>query len=299
MHFVNEDNRTIDLILWSKAVLKECSAEKARHYPIDRAGIWADSIRLRRPVVHNDYKNESDKKGYPEGHFKVIRHLGVPIFDEGKIVAVAGVGNKKGDYTDSDIRQTMLFMNNMWSILKHKKAEKILRKYSMEDGLTGLANRRRFDEVMEIEWRRALRSKDHLSIILMDIDFFKAYNDNYGHQSGDDCLRKVSECFKKKIQRAGDLVARYGGEEFVVILPGIDFDGAMKLAESIRQSVYEMKIPHLSSDVNHYITISAGVASTVPRMEYNLSALMKKADLELYKAKNAGRNKTSGNIIEL
>ena len=122
IHFVNEDNQTIELVSWSKDVLKVCNAEKTSHYPLDQAGIWADSIRLRIPVVHNDYQNEHNKKGYPEGHFHVARHLSVPIFDSDTIVGVAGVGNKEAPYDDSDLRQTMLFMNSMWAILKQKKA---------------------------------------------------------------------------------------------------------------------------------------------------------------------------------
>ena len=122
LHFVNEDQKTIELVSWSKGALKMCSAEKTTHYPIDQAGIWADCIRLRIPVVHNDYQNMNIKKGYPEGHFKVIRHLSVPIFDSEMIVAVAGVGNKETPYDDSDLRQTLLFMNSMWTILKQKKA---------------------------------------------------------------------------------------------------------------------------------------------------------------------------------
>lgn len=122
LHFVNEDQKTIELVSWSKGTLKLCTSEKTTHYPIDKAGIWADSIRLRIPVVHNNYQKMIDKKGYPEGHFQVIRHLSVPIFDAEKIVAVAGVGNKETPYDDSDLRQSLLFMNNMWAILKQKKA---------------------------------------------------------------------------------------------------------------------------------------------------------------------------------
>ena len=127
---MNENEKTIDLVSWSKGALKLCKAEKSSHYPIDQAGIWADSIRLRKPVVHNDYHRNQDKKGYPEGHFEVVRHLSVPIFDADAIVAVAGVGNKATPYDDSDLKQTHLFMSSMWAILKQKKAAeeiKILR----------------------------------------------------------------------------------------------------------------------------------------------------------------------------
>ena len=122
LHFVDDEEKTINLVSWSTGALKLCSAVKTLHYPVDKAGVWADSIRLRKPVMHNDYQNMQGKKGYPEGHFPVIRHLGVPIFDEEKIVAVAGVANKKSLYDVYDLKQTMLFMNSMWTILKQKKS---------------------------------------------------------------------------------------------------------------------------------------------------------------------------------
>ena len=293
LHFVNNDNWTIDLVCWSKAVHKVCRAKKTVHYPIDEAGIWADSIRLGRPVVHNDYQAESEKKGLPDGHFPVLRHLGVPIYDGKKIVAVAGVGNKVEPYTLEDIRQTMLFMNNMWMILKRKKAEEILKKYSMEDGLTGLANRRRFDQVLEIEWRRALRGGRPLSLIMLDIDHFKNFNDTYGHLNGDNCLVMIGDCFLHQIRRAGDLVARYGGEEFAVILPGLFLEQARDVAESIRRAVAEMKIPHSRSPVSPWVTISGGVTSTIPHRGSSASELVRQADNELYRAKTAGRNRVS------
>ena len=125
-HFVNEDQRTIRLFSWSKNVLKQCTAKKIQHYPVDEAGVWADCIRLRQPVIHNDYRNLPDKKGLPEGHFPVNRHLSVPVFEEGKIVAVVGVGNKEEHYDQSDIRQLSLFMSSMWEILKRQEAEEEL-----------------------------------------------------------------------------------------------------------------------------------------------------------------------------
>ncbi|MCK4910448.1 MAG: response regulator [Thermodesulfovibrionales bacterium] len=123
MHFFNEDQQSISLYTWSKEVLKNCSAEKTSHYPLQSAGIWADCARLRRPVVHNDYQNHPAKKGYPEGHFQVVRHMSVPVFDGDRIVAITGVGNKGKPYDDSDINQMRLFMNSMWTIYKNKRSE--------------------------------------------------------------------------------------------------------------------------------------------------------------------------------
>jgi PAS domain S-box-containing protein len=128
LHFYNEGAKTLDLNLWSKEVLKECKAEKTPHYPLDEAGVWADCIRLRQAVIHNDYQNMHGKKGYPEDHFPVIRHMSVPVFDSDKIVAILGVGNKEDEYDESDARQVSLFMNAMWEILQRKRAEEDLHK---------------------------------------------------------------------------------------------------------------------------------------------------------------------------
>lgn len=126
LHFFNEDEETIQLFNWSKKTLEKCSAEKEQHYPLEKAGIWADCVRIRKPVIHNDYQKSPDKKGYPEGHFPVIRHMSVPIFDGDRIVAVAGVGNKKNPYDESDTRQLKLFMDSLWRIIKQRRSEEAL-----------------------------------------------------------------------------------------------------------------------------------------------------------------------------
>ena len=125
-HFFNDDLKTLSLYQWSKEVLKACEAEKTPHYPLEEAGIWADCVRLKKPVIHNDYQNLKEKKGLPEGHFHLERHMSVPIIDSGKIVGVAGVGNKKEPYNESDTTQLSLFMNNMWHLFKQKNAEEEL-----------------------------------------------------------------------------------------------------------------------------------------------------------------------------
>ncbi|MFX1570746.1 MAG: PAS domain S-box protein, partial [Promethearchaeota archaeon] len=123
LHFVNEDQKTIHLYLWSKNVIDQCYQEDNTHYPIDEAGIWADAFRMRKPVIHNDYQSNPNKKGYPEGHFPVIRHMSIPVFDGEKIVAIVGVGNKSDLYDQTDVRQLTLFMESMWSLLKKKEEE--------------------------------------------------------------------------------------------------------------------------------------------------------------------------------
>lgn len=298
LHFVNEDAGTIDLVSWSSAVMKICAAEKTSHYPITQAGIWADSIRLRRPVIHNDYQSMPDKKGYPEGHFPVVRHLSVPIFDGDKIVAVAGVGNKEEPYNDFDITQFTLFMNNMWSTIKRNRMEELLKKYSLEDSLTGLANRRKFFNVYENEWRRAIRDSISIAVVLIDVDFFKQYNDVYGHQGGDECLRKIADCLRISARRPGDLIARYGGEEFIVLLHNTELAGAKNVAGAMCRSVYEMKIRHKGSPDHKYVSISAGTASLIPNSDAHVDYLIELADNALYQAKHDGRNCARANEMQ-
>ena len=127
-HFLDEDQKSLSLYQWSKAVLKECTAEKMPHYPLEEAGIWADAVRFRKPVIHNDYINEPDKKGLPEGHFHLYRHMSVPILEGKKIVGIAGVGNKEEPYNASDANQLILYMNNMWRLLIQKRSEEELKK---------------------------------------------------------------------------------------------------------------------------------------------------------------------------
>jgi diguanylate cyclase (GGDEF)-like protein len=166
-----------------------------------------------------------------------------------------------------------------------------LQHISFLDGLTEIANRRRFDEFIDLEWRRAVRSSTPMSLIMIDIDFFKAYNDTYGHQSGDDCLKRVANALNTALNRPGDLAARYGGEEFSVVLAGTHPAGAAAVAEALRSRVEGLDIPHAGSRVSDRVTISLGVASMVPVRESSPADLISKADRALYAAKRAGRNR--------
>lgn len=165
-----------------------------------------------------------------------------------------------------------------------------LQKLVIEDGLTKLANRRQFDRVLEHEWNRCRREGIPLCLFLLDIDYFKQYNDHYGHLAGDFCLQQVAQVLQNVIQRGTDLVARYGGEEFAVILPNTDSNGIVHLAEKIRQEVEALKVDHLESGVSSYVTISIGVASLIPIEDITPKTLVFQADQALYKAKNNGRN---------
>ncbi|MEE3715649.1 diguanylate cyclase [Tumidithrix elongata RA019] len=159
------------------------------------------------------------------------------------------------------------------------------------DGLTNVANRRRFDEYLLDEWDRAGRDRKPLSLIMCDVDYFKKYNDTYGHQGGDDCLRKVAQAMNQSAKRPADMVFRYGGEEFAVLLPSTDMDGAMTVANQIRDSVKALQIEHEASLVSKYISVSLGVASMVPIIDAAPTILVTIADQALYQAKNDGRDR--------
>lgn len=171
-----------------------------------------------------------------------------------------------------------------------KEANEQLERLSALDGLTGVANRRCFDQTIQREWTRLQRTKDFLSLIMCDVDFFKLFNDTYGHHDGDDCLKLVARALKGTARRGGDCVARYGGEEFAVIMPVTGKKSANYIAEKIRQNVEKRAIAHSKSTVAPFVTLSLGVATIVPDDQGTPELLIKCADQALYLAKSSGRN---------
>jgi diguanylate cyclase (GGDEF)-like protein len=170
----------------------------------------------------------------------------------------------------------------------------LLRQMVFLDGLTGVANRRCFDQKLSAEWRRAARHARPLAILMLDVDHFKRYNDRYGHQAGDDCLRQVASAIKGCLLRPGDLVSRYGGEEFACTLPETDFAGALKVARTIEQRIRGLQIAHADSDACDVVTVSIGVAVTTPEPDGEPTRLLGLADAQLYEAKRSGRGRSCG-----
>ena len=200
------------------------------------------------------------------------------------------VRNEKGE--------TESLVGFMFDISERKKTEeklinlqKELEALSFKDGLTGIANRRRFDACLELEWASARRSGQPLSVILLDIDFFKQFNDLYGHIAGDQCLTSVAQTLALAIARPRDIAARFGGEEFVILLPETDEVGAQEVAERCQRLVEKLRIPHEKSDDNPYVSFSMGVGTIIPSPDMEPTAFINAVDKLLYTAKQNGRNR--------
>ncbi|GEA60084.1 sensor domain-containing diguanylate cyclase [Vibrio comitans] len=197
--------------------------------------------------------------------------------------------------TSDEIGELSRQLNKMLDVIESREAslEEVLhrlKELSMTDSLTQISNRLKFDSVSQMEWRRMQRETQPISMIMCDVDYFKQYNDHYGHVDGDECLVKIAKTLSDSVARPADLVARYGGEEFVILLPSTDLDGAIHLAQTVLDKVAAMQLPHENSDVAPHVTVSLGIASVVPNEDNSLRQLITDADNALYQAKQNGRN---------
>jgi diguanylate cyclase (GGDEF)-like protein len=193
------------------------------------------------------------------------------------------------DYMHGD-QDPVVWLARSRGLARYKQSTELLGKLARIDGLTEIPNRREFDRVLEIEWLRAIRSGEPLSLLMLDIDNFKAYNDGYGHDAGDECIRQVALTIQSSMRRGADFAARYGGEEFVCVLPDTDREGAIALADKVRRNIETLNIPHEFSNGDRIITLSSGVASFVASTRKSPVELLKAADAALFRAKESGRN---------
>ncbi|WP_083690291.1 diguanylate cyclase [Colwellia sp. UCD-KL20] len=210
-------------------------------------------------------------------------------FEEEKALSLGAI-----DYISSDTSSNILF-KRVKNHMKLVKRSKELEQVSKTDALTGLANRMSFDTQLKEEWQAAIRGESSVALIMIDIDNFKFYNDEFGHVKGDECLAQVAQCLARTKHRSKDFVARFGGEEFVMLLPFTDLEGAKKIAKNIVESVNNLNIPHSPKAQHRNVTISAGVTAYSPTYKnktgLSLSDFIKNADTKLYQAKKYGRNK--------
>jgi diguanylate cyclase (GGDEF)-like protein len=214
-----------------------------------------------------------------------------PIFDQQEnVIYFIGVltdvsERKRADEELERVQSSVRQMNRELYRLNHE-----LSLLANVDGLTGVANRRCFDEYFDQEWNRLIQEQLPLSLILADLDFFKLFNDTYLHLKGDDCLKTIAQTINSCVHRSTDLVARSGGEEFAILLPNTPQEEAIKIAEIIRKKIHQLQIPHQKSSVSEYVTLSLGVATQIPTENVALTSLMTAADQALYLAKKQGRN---------
>ncbi|WP_024328965.1 diguanylate cyclase [Thioalkalivibrio sp. ALR17-21] len=216
------------------------------------------------------------------------------------VIFITGVGDTEGearglelgavDYVNKPINPPVVRLRVQHQI-ELKRARDQLTRMAVTDGLTGLANRRQFEETLERENARLARTGDALSVILMDIDYFKPFNDTLGHVRGDDCLREVSRVLDETISRPADLAARYGGEEFGCILPETALEDAAAVAERVREAIVELGVPHPASEVADHVTASLGVATLHCQPRQSALRVVARADEQLYRAKAEGRNR--------
>jgi diguanylate cyclase (GGDEF)-like protein/PAS domain S-box-containing protein len=202
---------------------------------------------------------------------------------------------------DPKTHQRTDFVLIMRDITAQKSLEDQLQRLALSDGLTGLANRRAFDQVLNMEWLRTMRESTHMSLLLLDLDHFKSFNDHYGHQVGDDCLRAVAAAIARAVRRPSDLAARYGGEEFAVILPSTDSAGAVAVADQIRANIHQLMLPHAENpEGDGFVTASMGAATALCRTGGTMvmqESLLAAADTALYKAKQSGRNQVATSLL--
>ncbi len=267
---------------------------------------YTEAILMEPSCVncHNKLPN-SPKKNWQVGDVRGVIEINQPL-DEIMLTANNGF---KIIYTVLAIILTLAITGLVLVVARFRlinqelenkvaKRTQALNLLAITDELTQLGNRRQFETIFQEEWRRAWRLKNYISIILCDIDYFKKYNDTYGHPAGDICLRSVADMLQSNIKRAGELVARYGGEEFIIVLPNVDSTQASLIANRILHQINQMAIPHQSSPLQDHITLSMGIATMIPRENIAREQLIKIADQNLYQAKREGRNRCSVNIVE-
>lgn len=237
---------------------------------------------------------------------EMIRKSHEKLLKTGYVVSTYRIRRKDGEYIwlESSIKclqaehpeelQIIVISRNITERkmveIRLKEANRILQELSTKDGLTGVWNRRTFDKQIEKEWKRAITESTSLSLIMLDVDFFKAFNDTYGHQAGDDCLRTIASRISEELEISKGMVFRYGGEEFSILLPMTDRAGARIIAESVRKAIENLSIPHSESQVSNYVTMSFGINTIIPTNDTNITQFIEDADKALYNAKKEGRN---------
>ncbi len=289
-HFVSEDEKMLTLKAWSKETLKtfcKMGNLSGKQYPVAQAGVWADCVRRRAPVVHNDYASLLNRRGMPEGHVEVIRELVVPIMRQDRIVAIMGVGNRKHDYTEQDVQIASYFADIAWTITEQKQKEEKIVYMSFHDILTGLYNRAFLEEEMQrFDTERQLP----IGIIMADLNGLKLVNDAYGHLVGDEMLKAVGRILESSCRKE-DIIARWGGDEFIILLP----QTSERVVDAICRRIKKRCEGGHIKDVPISLALGFAIKENINR---NLNDVIKEAENYMYKQKLAERRSIRSSVIQ-
>ena len=256
-------------------------SEKTRYIPI----IFVTAISKEQKCIF---------KGYGVGAVDYLFKPIEPIILQSKVRVFLELYNQKTIISE----QAELLEMKVKELIELREDNCRLENLSVCDGLTGISNRRNFDQYMERSWKNAIRTGKPISLIMADVDCFKAYNDNYGHLQGDECLLRVARAISYSVKRPIDFVARYGGEEFAVILPDTDNEGTMVIAEDIRKCIEDLSLTHEFSAAGRCVTLSLGVSTIIPKHSDTVGLFINKAEKALYNAKQGGRNRVSNYKVD-
>ena len=289
-----------------KELLTDCEIAAVISVPIWQSGDWETAKETQEATVWEVEKNQDAVENYiwqqASGKLQAQgKNLPDSLAENGNslwgmLTAYNCCGVREWQQWEIDFlqhlaNQVAIAIEQSQLYRKLAIANQKLQQLATTDGLTGIANRRQFDRVLSLEWRRLAREKLPLSLIMLDIDFFKLYNEFYGHLGGDDCLRQVAGAIARGTNRAGDLTARYGGEEFALVLPNTSAQGANVVARKICDGIASLKLPHARSSIGPYVTLSCGIATGIPSAQESPDTLIRSADSALYQAKTEGKNR--------
>lgn len=290
---VDQASGTLESGAWSSGLEDPVGA-----VPISQAGTWADVVKSGRVLVAGEGTTDESATrglGFPR---PIERFVSTPVMVQGEVVAVAGVVNKPTPYREDDRQEVSMLMHGMWTVLAHQQAQQVLREFSYEDPLTGLANRERFEQLLRIEIRRSDRAGVPLGLLVVDLDDFTAYNASLGRPEGDRALKRVADALRDSFQRAGEVSARLGEDAFCTVLPASDAGDVQRAAERAREAVEALSINHPSSDVADRLTASIGMAIHVPRAGNDADILLGVAMAGLEESRKAGGNLVGSPLAE-